>query len=253
MKAFRLFYTIWGVFWFWAVLLLLFPAFLTLIFIPSLRHYTQSINRLWAYVVYGIIFMPVKTVWEFKPKKGQSYVFCPNHTSYLDIPLIGHTGPGPLVFMGKESLSKVPVFGYMFRHLHIPVNRKKMRSRYDAYFKAKEALMKKWSVLLFPEGSINPKPPGLARFKDGPFRLAIETQTPIVPVTIPYHWIVFHDKNSLLRWHKIEIIYHRPIETNGMTLEDINTLKQQVFETILGSLQHHFPEKVANNIKSKTH
>ena len=80
------------------------------------------------------------------------------------------------------------------------------------------------------------------RFKDGAFRVAIEKQIPIVPVTIPYNWIILPDENLLPKLKKLKVVFHRPINTIGMTLEDIDKLKQQTYNTIDAELKRHTNE-----------
>ncbi len=73
----------------------------------------------------------------------------------------------------------------------------------------------------------------MAPFKEGAFRLAIEKQVPIVPVSIPYNWIIMPDDGRLLlQRHENMVIFHDPIETTGLTTADIDTLSQQVFMVI---------------------
>ena len=83
--------------------------------------------------------MKVKVVYEENLKKKKSYVFCPNHTSALDIlsvPLINEN----FTFVGKNEISKIPLFGYMFRKLHITVNRESMKSKYKTILSSIEAI-----------------------------------------------------------------------------------------------------------------
>ncbi len=243
MKLLRIVYTLWGIFWFWAIFLFLYPGFLLVIHVPAFRTYTCTLNRIWAHVVYWACFIPVKTIWEFQPKKEDIYIYCPNHNSYLDIPLVAHATPHFIAFMGKKDLEKVPLFGYMFKKIHIPVDRQNLKSRYQAFEDTKKAIDKGWSVLLFPEGGINDFPPQPRRFKDGAFKIAIEKQIPIVPVTIPYHWKILHDTHSWMRWHPAEIIYHTPIETKGMTQEHVPQLRERVYQVIHDTMKSYFPEE----------
>lgn len=243
MKLLRIIYTLWGLFWFWAIFILLYPGFLVVIHVKSLREYTCELNRIWAHVVYWACFMPVKVEWRFKAKREDVYIYCPNHNSFLDIPLVAHAIPHFIAFMGKKDLEKVPLFGYMFKKIHIPVDRGSLKSRYKAFEDTKAAIDKGWSVLLFPEGGINDHPPKPRKFKEGAFKIAIEKQVPIIPVTIPYHWIVLHDTHSWMKWHPAKIIYHEPIETTGMTLEDAPKLKQMTYQVIHDEMKAHFPEE----------
>ena len=156
--------------------------------------------------------------------------------SYLDIPTVGlksHT----FVFVGK-IIPRIPFFGYMYNRLHITVDRTSLRSKYNTYVRAKEAIDRGISILMFPEGGIiSTNPPKMAPFKDGPFRLAIETKVPIVPVTIPFNWQILPDETFLIRRRSIKVIYHPPIDTNGLTLADLDSLKEKTFNIIEAEIQ----------------
>jgi 1-acyl-sn-glycerol-3-phosphate acyltransferase len=79
----------------------------------------------------------------------------------------------------------------------------------------------------------------MARFKDGAFRASIEKQIPIVPVTIPYNWIILPPDQFLLRWRPLKVIFHEPVYPSGYTLADIEQLKSRVRNIIDSELQQH--------------
>ncbi len=157
--------------------------------------------------------------------------------------------PRDAIFVGKSSLGKIPLFGYMFRKLHIDVDRGSIRSRYETIMRAKDALDLGSSLIIFPEGGIVTKnPPHMARFKDGAFRIAVEKQIPIIPITIPYNHIILPDDERLLLYHhKAAVIFHEPIAVAGKTLDDIDQLKEQAYEVIQNSLNKALKVKVYEN------
>src|SRR6185369_7302790 len=97
------------------------------------------------------------------------------------------------------------------------------------------------SLVIYPEGGITTQnPPTMVAFKDGAFRTAIEKQIAIVPVTIPFNWKVLPDQNPLrLRFGKVKVIFHEPVETRGLTLADVKQLKQKVLSIIAIELAEH--------------
>lgn len=220
--------------------LLLFPVFLILIYIIRNRKMALYLNLVWARLFFILIFMPIEVVWEFKPSTSTNYILCSNHFSFLDIASIAYT-PFSFVFVGKSSLSKIPLFGLMYRSLHITVDREKIRSGYDTFKRSSETLLNGFSLAIFPEGGITSKdPPNMSRFKDGAFRTAVETNTPIVPVTLPYNWkILPDDKSFRMMPAKCKVIYHEPIETKDLGMADISALKQEVFSIIQSTLNRH--------------
>ena len=143
--------------------------------------------------------------------------------------------------MAKIELAHVPVFGIFFRTIDIAVDRKNPRHAAKAYQRAVNQLKKeKRSIVIFPEGTIPGHTPKLGRFKDGAFKLAIETQTPILPVTIINNWKILPD-NGKFRFRPGRVLQyvHQPISTEGLTLEDLPALKQQVHDIIANKLAEY--------------
>ena len=144
------------------------------------------------------------------------------------------------IFVGKNEMGNILLFGWMYRKLHITVDRSKMRSKYETIVKSRTAIDEGKSLVIYPEGGIFTKhPPEMARFKDGAFRLAIEKQIPVVPVTIPHNWIILRTEEFQVRWGKVKVIFHEPIETREFTIADINKLKDQVFCVIKDELNKY--------------
>ncbi len=140
-------------------------------------------------------------------------------------------------------MEKIPLFGFMYRKLHITVNRQSLKSRYSTLVRSAEAIEDGKSLVIFPEGGIvSKKMPEMHRFKDGAFRVAIEKQIPVVPVTIPYNWIILPDDSLLPKLRSLKVVFHEPIHTLGMTLDDIEHLKQRTYDIIDAELKRHFNE-----------
>jgi len=234
MKIFNTFYKYWVFTWFLLVFLVIFPFFVLFVQRESWKPAGHFLNKLWAYIVFGFCFLPTKVIFHYRPSTRKSYVYCANHSSYLDIPSLCYALPGYFMFIGKASLAKVPLFGYTFKNLHIPVNRSSSKSKFDTIQKSLEAIDKGRSVAYFPEGTIPKAPqPTMIEFKDGAFRVAIEKQVPIVPITIPYNWLILPDDGSFnTHRHLMKVIVHEPIETKGMTLDNLEELKSRTYTII---------------------
>src|SRR5690554_6437235 len=178
MTVLRRIYSTYGLLVFALTFIFLLPFFAITIKIPGLRRYGRRLNRVWSTVFFTFIFIRVKFVNRHYIKKDQQYIIVSNHFSYLDIPVLGFINKD-IVFVGKSSLGKIPLFGYMFRNLHIAVDRMSLRSRADSILRTKQALDEGSSVVMFPEGGItSTAPPLMGRFKDSAFKIAIEKQIP---------------------------------------------------------------------------
>jgi 1-acyl-sn-glycerol-3-phosphate acyltransferase len=241
MKFLKILYTSLAAIAFFTFFLLIFPFFWLFIQRESWKPYGHFLNKLWAYLVFGVCFLPTKVVYRYRPSNRKRYVYCANHSSYLDIPTLAFALPGYFMFIGKASLTKLPLFGYMFRNLYIPVDRANSRSKVDTIRKSIEAIKKGRSVAYFPEGTIpKDQAPHMIPFKDGAFRVAIETQVPVVPVTICYNWIIFPDKSPrLITRHLMKVIIHEPIPTEGLTLKDLEDLKGKTYSVLHQEISAH--------------
>jgi 1-acyl-sn-glycerol-3-phosphate acyltransferase len=103
-----------------------------------------------------------------------------------------------------------------------------------------DSLLKdKIPVLLFPEGTRNRTDAPLLDFKDGAFRLAIETQTPVGVLTM-LNSGDFSPASKLLQLRpgKIKAVWSEPIITKGMTIDDIPKLKEEVKKLLLEKLKN---------------
>ena len=177
-------------------------------------------------------------------KEGQPCILCANHSSYLDIPAI-FLVDRPLVFVGKNKFSKIPLFGYMYKRMHILVNRSSLYSRYRVLTSAQDALRAGKMLVIFPEGGIRSKhPPQLASFQQGAARIAISEQVPIVPITIMYNWMIWpkYPRRPLYKpyTHRIRLHIHAPISTQGLQEKDVAELTKQVRNCIEQPLRNTF-------------
>ncbi|MBX2965505.1 MAG: 1-acyl-sn-glycerol-3-phosphate acyltransferase [Cyclobacteriaceae bacterium] len=239
MKIFRMLYTGYVVVVFSVLFLVFFILLLIPILFPTQHKLVGVFNRWWAYIFFLLIGLPWKREVYGKLNPNQQYIFCPNHFSYADIPVMG-LNPHNAIFVGKNDMEHIPLFGFMYKKLHITVDRANLNSRANTIKRSLKAIDEGKSLVIYPEGGIiTTGEPVMGRFKDGAFRIAIEKQIPIVPVTIPYNWIILPPEEFLIRWKPVKLIFHEPIETNGMTADDVKTLKEQVFSIIEQELKKY--------------
>lgn len=223
-------YTTWATFWFVTPFFVGYPLQRLFTSRPAWLHYWHSFNRQWARFSIFMWGVPLEVIRETAAPLPQPCIYVANHGSYIDILVLFHTVPGFLNMMGKDSLTKVPLWGPMFGKTYIPVNRKSAVGRGRAMAQAKQSLEQGRPLALFPEGTIGPKPgEELGPFMDGAFQLAIATGVPLVPVSMPLnHRFMPSVKGLRIRHAKLRIIFHAPIETKGLTAADLPALKAQV-------------------------
>ncbi|WP_276366572.1 lysophospholipid acyltransferase family protein [Chryseolinea sp. H1M3-3] len=247
MKILRVIHTGYGLIVFTTLFIMLLPFLVIPILFPSQFQLVGIINRWWARLMFTFIFIPFQTEYRSKLDPKRQYIFCPNHFSYLDIPALGLSSHNT-IFVGKSEMAKVPLFGFMYGKLHITVDRTKLKSRYASLEKSFHAIDQGKSLVIYPEGGIvTEKEPVLSKFKDGAFRVAIEKQIAIVPVTIPFNWIILPPDEFLLRWHPLKVIFHEPIETSRLTIKDVDALKERVFTIIDSELKKNLNTEILNH------
>lgn len=223
-------YIIWAGFWWFLSFLILYPFFLLCIWVKPIRKSMAFFNQIWCLFFFPVSFLRVKVLRETPVPRNQPVIYVSNHGSYLDIPLLTYILPGFPAFLGKASLGRLPMFGYMFRHLHITVERGNNQGRAKALQLCRKSLNRGRSIIIFPEGSIQSKiQPGLAEMKDGAFKLAIQCQVPVVPITICHNWYILPDDGAWLpNFHTCRAVIHKPITTLGLKETDSQKLSSQV-------------------------
>jgi 1-acyl-sn-glycerol-3-phosphate acyltransferase len=237
MKILRAIYTGYGVVIFGILFFLSMPFFLVPMYFKSAHRWVGVINRWWARLLFIFIGVPFRVEYRKKLDRKQRYIFCSNHFSYLDIPTLGLVNQNS-IFVGKTGIESIPLFGYMYGKLHITVDRSKLKSRYESLKRSMEAIDEGKNLVIFPEGGIvTKKDPIMGKFKDGAIRVAIEKQIAIVPVTIPYNWIILPPDQFLLRWHPLKAVVHAPLETKGLSMDDADDLKAKLFNIIDNELK----------------
>jgi 1-acyl-sn-glycerol-3-phosphate acyltransferase len=241
MRIFIILYTIWAAFCFVLLFLCLFPFFWIFLQKESWKPQAHYLNRVWAKILFFLIGIPVKVQYEFEPDRNKAYVFCANHFSYLDIAVMGLIIRNYFAFVGKASLKNVPLFGYLFRKLHIMVDRSDPNSRAKSLSRSIKALQSGRSIMIFPEGGIKSTniPQMHLPLKDGAFVMAIQQQVPLIPITFLNNYKIQHDDELLIYPQAIRAIIHKPIDTTGMTQMDVERLKNRFVEIVQGTLDRH--------------
>jgi len=195
--------------------------------------------RIWAKVIlFGMGFRP-KVTFDEKPIEGKSYMFVANHTSMADIMLMLATIKNPFVFVGKKELVKIPLFGFFYKRTCILVDRSSSKSRMQVFERAQNRLNQGLSICIFPEGGVPDESIVLDSFKDGAFRLAIEHEIPIVPIT-------FYDNKKLFSYTffsgspgVMRVKVHHFFETKNQISDYKKTVKEAVRNIILKELQNN--------------
>jgi 1-acyl-sn-glycerol-3-phosphate acyltransferase len=206
---------------------------------PRIAH--RGISRNWAAILFFLFGIRVRVRNREALDPEVTYVFVANHRSQLDIPAYAVACSNTFRFLAKEELTKIPGMGWIIRRLYISVNRKDKTARLRSMDRMVQSLRDGVSVFLCPEGTRNKTQRPLLDFHDGAFRVAIEAQVPLAVMTI------LHSDDLLSPLHplalapgRIDCIWDDPIDTKGMTQEDVPRLREIAIRCML---QHLYSAK----------
>jgi 1-acyl-sn-glycerol-3-phosphate acyltransferase len=161
---------------------------------------------------------------------GRSYVFAANHQSIYDIPILFASLPFQLRIIAKESLGRIPFMGWHLQRTgHVLVD----RARPGAGVVRKMARLVKagHSLIVFPEGtrSIDGT---VARFKGGPFMIALQAALPVVPISVVGSRHVMFRGDLMVRPGRVTVIVHEPIDTANVPREGAREFASTVRDVV---------------------
>ncbi len=155
------------------------------------------------------------------------YVAVSNHESFADIFLISHL-PWEMKWVSKETFFRLPAMGWMMRMAgDIEVQRGNNRSRLRALEGIRDRLGKRVTVMIMPEGTRS-RTGNLLPFQDGAFRTAVEAGVPILPMAVAGTRHAMAKGSLLFNRARAEVRVLEPVETAGLTLDDVPELRERV-------------------------
>jgi 1-acyl-sn-glycerol-3-phosphate acyltransferase len=223
-------------------ILVMFPFLFVSILSEKWYRYFFFMARIWAKVILFGMGFRVKVETEQKILDNESYMFVSNHTSMTDIMLMLSVVKNPFVFVGKKELAKIPLFGFFYKRTCILVDRGNSKSRMAVYERAQKRINQGLSICIFPEGGV-PEDESIVldEFKDGAFRLAVDHQIPIVPITFAdnkkrFSYTFFSGSPGLMR-----VKIHHFFDTKNQKTDYKKIVKEEVRQVILKQLEDYNP------------
>lgn len=181
----------------------------------------------------AVVVVALNPLWRFRTSgvridnPRRPYIAVSNHESYADIFLISHL-PWEMKWLSKAEIVRLPLMGWMMRMAgDIPVERGAARSRAEALAGIRDRLRKKVSVMVMPEGTRS-RTDDMLPFRDGAFRVAIEEQVPVLPIVVAGTRHAMAKGSLLFNRAVAEARVLEPVETAGMTLDDLPRLRDDV-------------------------
>jgi 1-acyl-sn-glycerol-3-phosphate acyltransferase len=223
-------WALWGIVSFILTFIIIFiPSMITyLIPDPKGQDLFIKISRQWMTAWLALVGCPLKVKGKQFFAKKTAYIVTCNHNSMLDIPISCPYIPGANKTIAKNSFAKVPLFGWFYKKGAVLVDRKSETSRRQSFEEMKRVLAAGMHMSIYPEGTRNRTDEPMKKFYDGAFKLAVATNTAIIPA------IIFNTKKALpvnkffyFIPHKLEMHFLEPVPVNNQTSEE---LKDKVFE-----------------------
>jgi 1-acyl-sn-glycerol-3-phosphate acyltransferase len=154
---------------------------------------------------------------------GENYIVLCNHNSFMDVPITTPAIPGGNKTIAKIELSRIPLFGLLYKTGSVLVDRKSDASRKESFNKMKEVLGMGLHMCLYPEGTRNKTNQPLRPFHNGAFRLALDTGKSLVPALIfNTRKVLPANKTFYAMPHKVEIHFLEPVAVkSGESVEEL--------------------------------
>lgn len=230
-------FTIYGGIIFISSMLLFTPVMWATRFIKEPKRTEVFIHlcRIWMAIFFPLTGIRTKIYGKEHFKKGENYIVTCNHNSLVDI-LISSPGiPGANKTIAKIELSRIPLFGLIYKRGSILIDRNKEASRKDSYLNMREVLASGMHMCIYPEGTRNKTNKPLKSFHDGAFRLAFDTGKSIIPAIIKgSKEILPHNKTFYFWPGKMELKFLAPVSPSGFV--DYTAMKEHVFEVMKNEL-----------------
>jgi 1-acyl-sn-glycerol-3-phosphate acyltransferase len=167
------------------VLSTLFTAVFTIVCFPWKNGKApRAVQVFWSRSVIRLLLLPIKVTGRENVDPKQSYVFVANHQSFLDVFAVYGWLPNNFKWLMKKEIRRVPFVGTACAVAgHIFVDRSNPRAALQSMEKVKKELVDGISTVIFPEGT-RTKTGEIGRFKQGAFKIAMDMELPVVPITL---------------------------------------------------------------------
>ena len=144
----------------------------------------RNVSKVWMRLFFMATGCSLEVVGKNNFKQGERYIVTCNHNSLMDVPVATPFIPGENKTIAKAEMAKIPLFGLIYKRGAVLVDRNDKNSRRDSFIKMKNVLKMGMHMCIYPEGTRNRSDLPLKEFHAGAFKLAMETQTPILPALL---------------------------------------------------------------------
>jgi 1-acyl-sn-glycerol-3-phosphate acyltransferase len=205
---------------------------------PTSTAWMIRLSRFWMSIYFPLSFIKVSITGKENFQPNENYIVVCNHNSFMDVPLSSPGIPGPNKTIAKVEMSRIPLFGIIYKRGSILINRKDENSRKESYQKMKDVLDAGMHMCIYPEGTRNKTDQPMKAFHDGAFKLSMETGKKIIPAIIKGTKEMLPNNKTLYFWPgKISMEFLSPIDPKEFG--DVTALKEYVFKKMMEKLTRY--------------
>jgi 1-acyl-sn-glycerol-3-phosphate acyltransferase len=222
-------FALWAIIIFIPTMLLFFvPIWATILWKePGRTVLFQHVTRVWMRIFFFLTGIRISIKGKEHCKKGETYIAVSNHNSLMDVPVTTPFIPGANKTIAKIEMSKIPLFGVIYKRGSVLVDRKSEESRKNSYVQMKAVLDTGLYMCIYPEGTRNKTKEPLQPFHSGAFRLAMDSGKSILPIVIFNTAKVLPVHKPFFFWPvKIRMHFLEPVSPASLSVEE---LKEKVF------------------------
>jgi 1-acyl-sn-glycerol-3-phosphate acyltransferase len=226
-------FTVWGGLVFISTMLIfILPIWATIILSePNRTAWVIRLCRAWMALFFPLAGIRVRITGKDKFQKGENYIVVCNHNSLMDVPLSFPGIPGANKTIAKIEMSRIPLFGIIYKRGTVLLDRTNDNSRKQCYLQMKEVLAMGMHMCIYPEGTRNKTGNPLKSFHDGAFRLSFDTEKKIIPCVIRGTGRMLpHDKSFFFWPGKVSMEFLDPIDPKSFA--NAGEMKQHVFDVM---------------------
>lgn len=170
-----------------------------------------------------------------------SCVYISNHASFYDSWILLAHLKGQVRFVGKKELTRIPIFGWIWKYSgHIVIDRSKKSEYLVTLEKARFAIQRGRSIIIFPEGT-RTHDGKLLPFKRGSFSLALKAQVPIVPVVVNGSFKILPKGSFKIVPGRVEVVICQPINVDRKVLNRQEEV--ELIEKVRNEMQEFYIEQ----------
>ena len=205
-----------------------------------------------AKVIFFLIGVRVIVKGNFPIKSKEPVIYIANHSSYLDPVFTSFLVKKKHKYLGKEEVLSWPIFGSVVKKHMVAVKRELKESRSTSMNLMRDTILQDYSIILYPEGGWKDDAEQehpydikqntiLNKFRNGAFRLAIDTKTKIIPISICKANKIHCSETMRFVPGKVIIYISNAIQTNNLSMKekDIINLNEKSYSIIYNNLMKH--------------